>query len=185
MLLQSRVICGRITIQKDRMLSHGVYSPARRLSRSVASFQTSDQADQYYSQPLLRPFHSWRGSKSLACGPKSSRLMKYRDEAFEMGRQWAYLYPEGSASRTLIEQTMENSYLVNIVANDFKDGQCIFEPFLLDQQTSPASTNGANGVIPTLVNSVNGVKDAVLGAVNGALTNGHAATNGHALANGH
>jgi len=106
-----------------------------------------------------------------------------------MGLQWAYLYPEGSESRTLIEKTMETSYLVNIVANDFKDGQCIFEPFLLDQQpTLPILTinglgsslaNGVNGVGSTLANGVNGLKDTVLEAVNGVLPNGHAVTNGH------
>ena len=49
---------------------------------------------------------------------------------------------------------MNTSYLVNIVANDFKDGQSIFEPFCLD--TPSARTNGhvlngdANGVVGTI-----------------------------------
>jgi methylenetetrahydrofolate reductase (NADPH) len=108
-----------------------------------------------------------------------------RDEAFEMGLQWAYLYPEGSPSRSLIEKTMETSYLVNIVANDFKDGQCIFEPFLLDQpKDSLINGNGVSGIGSTLVNGVNGVKDAVIGAVTGVLTNGSIPlTNGNG--NGH
>ena len=63
-----------------------------------------------------------------------------RDEAFELGLQWATLYPEDSPSRKLIEDIMSTSYLVNIVANDFKDGSGIFEPFLLDQ--------GSNGLPP-------------------------------------
>ncbi|RSH83120.1 uncharacterized protein EHS24_006777 [Apiotrichum porosum] len=65
-------------------------------------------------------------------------FIAWKDEAFELGCQWANLYPEGSASRALISQVMDESYLVNIVANDFKDGQTIFEPFLLDQ---PANGN--------------------------------------------
>ena len=81
-----------------------------------------------------------------------------RDEAFELGLQWANLYPEDSPSRRLIEDTMSSSYLVNIVANDFKDGQSIFQPFLLQQ------TNG----------HVNGVK-AKSNRVNGVMVNG----NGH------
>jgi hypothetical protein len=36
---------------------------------------------------------------------------------------------------------MSTSYLVNIVANDFRDGQSIFQPFVLDQKMH----NGTNG----------------------------------------
>lgn len=60
-------------------------------------------------------------------------FIAWKDEAFELGCQWAHLYPEGSESRKLISKLMDESYLVNIVANDFKDGLTIFEPFLLDQ----------------------------------------------------
>lgn len=57
-------------------------------------------------------------------------FIAWKDEAFELGLQWANLYPEGSATRTLIKDFMEESYLVNVVANDFKNGAIIFEPFL-------------------------------------------------------
>ncbi|BEI85449.1 hypothetical protein CcaverHIS002_0508500 [Cutaneotrichosporon cavernicola] len=66
-------------------------------------------------------------------------FIAWKDEAFELGCQWANLYPEDSPSRALIRNIMDTSYLVNIVANDFKDGMAIFEPFLLDQPM----TNGA------------------------------------------
>jgi len=81
-----------------------------------------------------------------------------RDEAFELGHQWANLYPEDSPSRQLIEDTMSTSYLVNIVANDFKDGHSIFQPFMLSK------TNG----------HINGLK---MNGVNGHLVNGN--DNGH------
>jgi methylenetetrahydrofolate reductase (NADPH) len=122
-----------------------------------------------------------------------------RDEAFELGCQWAKLYPEGSPSRAIINDFMNGSYLVNIVANDFKDGLTIFEPFLLDQSiaSSAAETviNGVkaavNGTSTTAVGEsvVNGLKDGINGitegvkkVLNGDLTNGHSngvATNGH------
>lgn len=60
-------------------------------------------------------------------------FIAWKDEAFELGNQWANLYPEGSETNKLIRKIMDESYLVNIVANDFKDGLAIFEPFLLDQ----------------------------------------------------
>lgn len=56
---------------------------------------------------------------------------------------------------------MSTSYLVNIVANDFKDGSGIFDPFLLDQE-APDTTNGV----------LNGLKETAREVVNG-LTNGH------------
>lgn len=40
---------------------------------------------------------------------------------------------------------MSTSYLVNIVANDFKDGQSIFQPFLLEHQSG--LTNGHKEVV--------------------------------------
>lgn len=58
-------------------------------------------------------------------------FIAWKDEAFELGRQWANMFEQGSKSRELIEQVMKDSYLVNIVANDFRDGLSIFEPFQL------------------------------------------------------
>lgn len=71
-------------------------------------------------------------------------FVAWKDEAFELGMQWANLYDPDSPSRELIADIMESSYLVNIVANDFKDGASIFEPFQLEYAaaTSAAKPNG-------------------------------------------
>lgn len=116
----------------------------------------------------------------------------HRDEAFELGLQWAGLYPEGSPTRALIQDTMNSSYLVNIVANDFKHGEIIFEPFLLDLEaavTAKTTVNGTNGTATGAVGKtvdgvrgyVNGVVGGVEGAVNG-LING---VKGTVIGNGH
>lgn len=83
---------------------------------------------------------------------------------------------------------MNDSYLVNIVANDFKHGDAIFEPFLLDTTAAGKAvadvTATANGVVNGVVGSVksaagglgglvNGVKELVVGQTNGVATNGH------------
>ena len=60
---------------------------------------------------------------------------------------------------------MSSSYLVNIVANDFKDGQSIFQPFLLDQQSASVS-HLTNGVKDAKISLVNGFK------INGSMANG-------------
>jgi len=95
-------------------------------------------------------------------------FIAWKDEAFELGLQWANLYPEGSASRTLINEVMSTSYLVNIVANDFKDGQSIFDPFMLDQPADPAGAVNANGVNGTAHGLFSAGKEAAF-----SLTNGH------------
>lgn len=40
------------------------------------------------------------------------------------------MYDSGSPSRKLIRGIMNDSYLVNVVHNDFKDPDAIFVPFL-------------------------------------------------------
>jgi methylenetetrahydrofolate reductase (NADPH) len=50
---------------------------------------------------------------------------------------------------------MNTSYLVNIVANDFKDGASIFEPFQLESRAGVAASL-ANGV-KKVVNGVAGL----------------------------
>lgn len=124
-----------------------------------------------------------------------------RDEAFELGCQWATLYPESSPSRNIINEFMNTSYLVNIVANDFKDGSYIFDPFLLDQAQSPTATkshingngingNGTNGIAATATEVVgealNGAKETVSGLAQGVknVVNGHGTAEGVAI-NGH
>ncbi|KAF9519500.1 hypothetical protein BS47DRAFT_1370712 [Hydnum rufescens UP504] len=56
-------------------------------------------------------------------------FMAWKDEAFELGRQWSRLYAPDSPTRKLIEETMDTYFLVNIVHNDFKDPDAVFRPF--------------------------------------------------------
>lgn len=88
-------------------------------------------------------------------------FIAWKDEAFELGVQWASLYPEGSESRKMIQQVMDTSYLVNIVANDFKDGMSIFEPFQLERADALpplAKSEPVASVVPT---SIGGVAQAI------------------------
>ncbi|OJA09562.1 hypothetical protein AZE42_01158, partial [Rhizopogon vesiculosus] len=56
-------------------------------------------------------------------------FMAWKDEAYELGVKWANIYEAGSPSRQLMMEIMGSSYLVNVVHNDFKDPEAIFEPF--------------------------------------------------------
>ncbi|KAF4610886.1 hypothetical protein D9613_007023 [Agrocybe pediades] len=56
-------------------------------------------------------------------------FMAWKDEAFELGAQWAKLYEHDSPSQKLISDFVETSYLVNVVHNDFHDPDAIFKPF--------------------------------------------------------
>lgn len=66
-------------------------------------------------------------------------FMAWKDEAFELGQQWAKVYEPDSPSRKLISDVMDTSFLVNVVHNDFHDTDAIFQPFLLAGQEYQAS----------------------------------------------
>ncbi|RDX50941.1 methylenetetrahydrofolate reduct [Lentinus brumalis] len=81
-------------------------------------------------------------------------FMAWKDEAYELGRQWAKVYDPESPTRKLIDEIMDTYYLVNVVHNDFKKPEAIFEPFF-KAGAEYAAKRGA----PT---------------ANGTATNGHA-----------
>lgn len=57
------------------------------------------------------------------------RYLFTQDEAYELGRQWAKLYEPNSPTRKTISQIMDSYYLMNVVHNDYKKPDAIFEPF--------------------------------------------------------
>lgn len=80
-------------------------------------------------------------------------ILQLQDEAYELGRQWAKLYEPESPTSKLIDNIMDTYCLVNVVHNDYKKPEAIFEPFFKAGaeyaakygSTSPPTTNGANG----------------------------------------
>ncbi|KAI0923728.1 hypothetical protein AcW1_006609 [Taiwanofungus camphoratus] len=56
-------------------------------------------------------------------------FMAWKDEAYELGRQWAKYYEPDTPSRELISGVMDTYFLVNVVHNDFKKPGAIFDPF--------------------------------------------------------
>ncbi|KAI0630863.1 methylenetetrahydrofolate reduct [Trametes polyzona] len=80
-------------------------------------------------------------------------FMAWKDEAYELGRQWAKLYEPDSPTRKLIDNIMDTYCLVNVVHNDYKKPEAIFEPFFKAGAEYAAkygsapqpTTNGANG----------------------------------------
>jgi len=81
-------------------------------------------------------------------------FMAWKDEAFELGHQWARFYEPDSPSRTLIKDLMDTTFLVNVVHNDFKDPHAIFKSFILAGENFTAQKSAPNG---TTVNGVNGI----------------------------
>ncbi|KAF5350217.1 hypothetical protein D9758_007796 [Tetrapyrgos nigripes] len=74
-------------------------------------------------------------------------FMAWKDEAYELGQQWAKVYDSDSTSRKVISDLMNTCYLVNVVHNDFRDPDAIFRPFfkageeyLASLKTTPAVT---------------------------------------------
>lgn len=57
-------------------------------------------------------------------------FMAWKDEAYELGHQWANFYEPGSAAFTFVKSFFDTSLLVNVVHNDFRQPDAIFEPFV-------------------------------------------------------
>jgi methylenetetrahydrofolate reductase (NADPH) len=73
-------------------------------------------------------------------------FMAWKDEAYELGTKWAEIYEPESPSRKLLGDLMENSLLVNVVHNDFKDPEALFRPFFVAAAEYAKQPNGiANG----------------------------------------
>ncbi|KAF9110296.1 hypothetical protein BGX27_006554 [Mortierella sp. AM989] len=54
-------------------------------------------------------------------------FLAWRDEAFEIWREWENLYPKGSDSRKLLHQIGHDYWLLNVVHNDFRDENGIWD----------------------------------------------------------
>jgi len=82
-------------------------------------------------------------------------FMAWKDEAFELGCQWANLYEPTSPSRALIRNIMDTHFLVNVVHNDFKDPEAIFRPFF--------RIGASKGLrLPDNLSKLNGVSNGVV-----------------------
>ena len=53
--------------------------------------------------------------------------MAWKDEAFELWRQWANLYDAASPSHKIVSQVASNWFLVNMVDNNFKSNFALFD----------------------------------------------------------
>ncbi|KAF4123789.1 methylenetetrahydrofolate reductase (NADPH) [Geosmithia morbida] len=60
---------------------------------------------------------------------ESVSFLAWRDEAFQLGMDWAKCFDASSPSRQLIEHIMTEWHLINIVNNDFHDSSTIFDIF--------------------------------------------------------
>lgn len=56
-------------------------------------------------------------------------FLAWKDEAYQLGTDWAKCYPASSPSRQLIDKIMDTWYLINIVDNDFHQTHAIFSLF--------------------------------------------------------
>ncbi|KAJ4469590.1 methylenetetrahydrofolate reductase-domain-containing protein [Lentinula aciculospora] len=79
---------------------------------------------------------------------ESVSFMAWKDEAFELGQQWARVYDPDSDSAKIISELMDKCYLVNVVHNDFHDADAIFKPFFQAGEEYRASVaNTPNGSV--------------------------------------
>lgn len=56
-------------------------------------------------------------------------FLAWKDEAYRLGEDWSKCHDAASPSRKLIQQVMDDRYLVNIVDNDFHRSNAVFDLF--------------------------------------------------------
>lgn len=74
-------------------------------------------------------------------------FLAWKDEAYQLGTDWAESYPQGSPSRTLLNGIMNSWYLCVLVSNDFMAENALFN--LFDDLQSLESLSGAKGKGPS------------------------------------
>ncbi|KIO32028.1 hypothetical protein M407DRAFT_19053 [Tulasnella calospora MUT 4182] len=84
-------------------------------------------------------------------------FMAWKDEAFELGVQWSQIYDHDSPSSKVIKDMMETYFLVNVVHNDFKDPNAIFNGFYEAANASPVTVNGHDVIANAKASLVNGM----------------------------
>ncbi|KAJ3526405.1 hypothetical protein NM688_g8266 [Phlebia brevispora] len=102
-------------------------------------------------------------------------FMAWKDEAYELGRQWAKYYEPESATRTFLTRLMDTFLLVNVVHNDYKRPDAIFEPFFKAGAEFAAAQQHAKEPVAAFNRLPNGNGKA----------NGNGVPNGTAVPNGH
>ncbi|KAK2612714.1 methylenetetrahydrofolate reductase (NAD(P)H) met13 [Conoideocrella luteorostrata] len=60
---------------------------------------------------------------------ESVSFLAWRDEAFRLGTDWAHCFESNNPSRVLLDQVMNDWYLINVVNNDFHENETIFQLF--------------------------------------------------------
>jgi len=72
-------------------------------------------------------------------------FMAWKDEAYELGQQWANFYDSGSPALDFVKSFFDTSFLVNVVHNDFQQPGAIFEPFIKAAADHTAQRHVQNG----------------------------------------
>jgi methylenetetrahydrofolate reductase (NADPH) len=72
-------------------------------------------------------------------------FMAWKDEAYELGQQWGSIYDPGSAASDFVKSFFDTSLLVNVVHNDFRQSDAIFEPFIKAAADYAAQKHVPNG----------------------------------------
>ncbi|KAH8592903.1 methylenetetrahydrofolate reductase-like protein [Bisporella sp. PMI_857] len=87
-------------------------------------------------------------------------FLAWKDEAYQLGMDWAHCHDITTPSRHLIQNIMEKWHLVNIVNNDFHQSHGIFRLFdglAVENIDTPFQTENLNHSVPT-TNGTNGIK---------------------------
>jgi methylenetetrahydrofolate reductase (NADPH) len=61
-------------------------------------------------------------------------FLSWKEEAFDIWREWSLLYPRGSPARAVLEDVSDNWWLVSLIHHDYKDANGLWDFLLKDEQ---------------------------------------------------
>ncbi|SPO30641.1 probable MET13 - putative methylene tetrahydrofolate reductase [Ustilago trichophora] len=98
---------------------------------------------------------------------ESISFLAWKDEAYEIGRNWAKVYEPTSPSRKFLEDLFNKYFLVNVVHNDFKAADSIFEPFLSTSTASSSVNSSLSGIGSSVADAAGRVANSISSLANG------------------
>ncbi|KAG0235052.1 hypothetical protein BGW41_000944 [Actinomortierella wolfii] len=135
-IAELKKICGRKDLKKENKSKDDDATakvPSGSSPTSTVTSGTSTPAPDC-DEPLA--FTKKQTPESLIEGPNAPTVIEqvsflaWRDEAFEIWREWEHLYPKGSETQKLLHQVGHDYWLFNIVHNDFRNPNGVWDAIL-------------------------------------------------------
>ncbi|KAF9402407.1 hypothetical protein BGX21_010193 [Mortierella sp. AD011] len=134
-IAELKKVCGKK--QSDLDSSARISSPTTNTPPVCATPFISKAGDELVEGPNALTWGVFPGKEIIQPTViEKVSFLAWRDEAFEIWREWEHLYPKGSESRKLLHQIGHDYWLLNVVHNDYRNENGIWDILITNHQSS-------------------------------------------------